>query len=386
MSTQISGTVASGFEPVAQAFSAGFDGRPAMGAGLCIRKDGEVVVDLWGGIADVRDGRAWEADTPTVIFSCTKGLVAIIAAQLVTEGELDYDAPVARYWPEFAANGKGAATVGDALSHRAGLSAPRRDLGPDDILDWDRMVAILAAQEPLWEPGSGHSYHALTHGWLNGEIIRRITGKSVGANLADRIAKRLSVDMSLGRPDALRVPPAHIRVDPALSRFWNEEAARPAPNWTFRAMTLGHALPADLVTPDGGFNDPRVQAAEIPGAGGLASARALAAIWSATVTETDGVRLLNDDAVAYATRPQSFGAPVFAAPEPYCRWGLGFQLDSPARRYLGERSFGHDGAGGQVEFADPVHRIGFGYVSNWMMGLEDTRATAIIDSLRTVVG
>ena len=129
-----------------------------------------------------------------------------------------------------------------------------------------------------------------------------------------------------------------------------------------------------------------MQAAEIPGAGAIASARALAAIWSATVTETDGVRLLDEAAVARMTRPQSFGPPVFAAPEPYCSWGSGFQLDSPARRYLGARSFGHDGAGGQVGFADPGRKIGFGYVTNWMMGAEDVRATAIIDSFRAIVG
>ncbi|MBU1174042.1 MAG: beta-lactamase family protein [Alphaproteobacteria bacterium] len=385
MGTRVFGTVASGFEPVADAFGASFDGLPDMGAGLSVRVEGETVVDLWGGVADARDGRAWQADTPTLVFSCTKGLVAIVAAQLVAEGRLDYDAPVARYWPDFAANGKAGATIADALSHRAGLSAPRRDLGLEDVLDWDRMVAVLAEQEPLWVPGTGHAYHAITHGWLNGEVIRRVTGKSVGANLAERIAAPLAVDMTVGRPEALRVPPAHVVADPALSQFWRDEAAKPEPNWLLRSMTLGHALPADLVTPDGGFNDPRLQAAEIPGAGGIASARALATIWSATVTETNGVRLLDGQAIRRATTAKSFGPQVFPVPEPYCSWGLGLQLDSPARRYLTARSFGHDGAGGQVQFADPEHRIGFGFVTNWMMGPDDTRATRIIDALRTLV-
>ena len=149
-------------------------------------------------------------------------------------------------------------------------------------------------------------------------------------------------------------------------------------------MTLGHAFPADLVTPDDGFNDPKFQATEIPAAGGIASARALAAIWSATVTETAGVRLLSTAALERATTPKSFGPQIIEAPEPYCSWGLGLQLDSPARRYLTSRSFGHDGAGGQVQFADPEHRIGFGFVSNWMMGPDDVRATRIIDALRAL--
>lgn len=386
MNAVISGMVAPGYEPVADAFSAGFTGLPGMGAGLCIRVGGETVIDLSGGVADARDGRAFEADTPTVIFSCTKGLVGIVAAQLVAEGLLEYDAPVARYWPEFAENGKQSVTVADALSHRAGLSAPRLDLGPDDVLNWERMTTLLAVQEPLWAPGTGHAYHALTYGWINGEIIRRVTGKSVGQTLRERIAAPLSVDMALGQTDRLRLPPAHISVDPTLSEYWQEQLEKPEPNWPVKSMTLGHALPVDLVTPDGGFNDPRFQAAEIPGAGGIASARALAAICSATVVETDGLRLLDDGAIERMATPKSFGPQVFEAPEPYCTWGLGVQLDSPARRYLTARSFGHDGAGGQVQFADPVHKVGFGFVTNWMMGPTDTRATRILDALRPLFG
>ncbi len=385
MKTTISGTVAPGFEPVAEAFGASFDGLLTMGAGLHIIRDGEPIVDLWGGVADERDDRPWQADTPSVIFSCTKGLVSILAAQLVGEKRLDYQAPVAHYWPEFAAAGKGDITVAQALSHRAGLSAPRADLGREDILDWQRMTALLAAQEPLWAPGTGYAYHALTHGWLNGEIVRRVTGKSVGTLMAERLADPLGADLGVGRPDLFAVRPAHVQAAESIVTLWQDEAEKPGPNWPYRAMTLGHALPAALITPDGGFNDPEIQAAEIPGAGGIASARGLAAVWSATVAETRGVRLLDDMTIAQATVPQSEGAPVFAADPPYSRWGMGFQLDSPARRYLSGSSFGHDGAGGQVGFADPVHRIGFGFVTNWMMATEDMRATRILDALRALL-
>lgn len=381
----INGSVKPGFEPLAIAFERAFKGRPAMGASLHVLVGGECVADLWGGVADARNGRAWVKDTPTTIFSCTKGLVSILAARLVQEGRLDYDAPVSRYWPEFAAAGKDGVTVGQALAHQAGLSAPRTDLSEDDIVDWDRVTAILAAQEPLWPLGTGYQYHALTHGWLAGEIIRRVTGMSVGAYFRELITAPLGVDAWIGLPDALADKPAHIQVSQPLIDLWAAEAGKPGPNWPYKAMTLGNALPVDLVSEQGGFNKQRIRAAEIPGAGGIASAEALATIWSAAVTPTRGVRLLDTPVIAEATRTQSQGVAVFGGDPPYSRWGYGFQLDSEARRYLADGCFGHDGAGGQVGFADPARQIGFGFVTNWMMGPEDERATGIISALRSIV-
>ncbi len=385
MTIALSGTVAPGFEPVADAFAAAFDGRPAMGGALHITLEGESIVNLWAGTADARTGRAWTGRTPSVVFSCTKGLVSILAARLVQEGRLDYAAPVSRYWPQFAAAGKGSVTVGQALAHQAGLSAPRADLTEDDIVDWDRVVTALAAQEPLWPLGSGYAYHALTHGWVAGEIIRRVTGQSVGEYFRDLVTSPLGVDAWIGLPDDKADDAAHLQVSPPLSALWAEEAAKPAPNWPYKAMTLGQALPADLVSEDGGFNKQRIRAAEIPGAGGIATAEALATIWSATVVPTRGVRLIDDAVIAEATGTQSEGASVFGGEPPFCRWGYGFQLDSAARRYLADGNFGHDGAGGQVGFADPVRRIGFGFVTNWMMGPEDQRATQILDVLRPLI-
>ncbi len=385
MTMEISGFHAPGFAPLADAFAAGFEGRPHMGAALNVVVEGECVVNLWAGVADARDGRLWQADTPSVIFSCTKGLVSILAARLVQEGRLDYAAPVSRYWPEFAASGKGEVTVAQALAHQAGLSATRADLVEDDIVDWDRMAALLAGQEPLWPPGKGYAYHAITHGWVAGEIIRRITGMSVGAYFRELIAAQLNADAWIGLPDNYADRAAHLEVSQPLIELWAEEAKKPAPNWPYKAMTLGSALPADLVSPDGGFNSQRIRAAEIPGAGGVATAEALAAIWSSTVVETRGVRLLEHDVVAEATRTQSEGVSVFGGEPPFSRWGCGFQLDSEARRYLADGCFGHDGAGGQVGFADPARRIGFGYITNWMMGPEDQRATQLIDRLRSLV-
>ncbi len=385
MTVTLSGTTAEGFEPVRVAFAAAFDGKPLMGAALGVYHRGRPVVDLWGGVSDPRSGAEWREDTLSVIFSCTKGLSSILAARLVQEGRLDYDAPVTDYWPEFGAEGKGAVRVGELLSHRAGLSAPRDILTSADLVDWDRVASALAAQRPLWEPGSGWGYHAITHGWLIGEVIRRVTGMSVGAYFRELVAEPLGADAWIGLPAGLSHRVADMQVGPTLAQLTAQQAEARTPgqvDWLERAMTLGGALPPELVGEGRGFNDPEVQAAEIPGAGGIASARALAAIWSATIEETHGVRLLDDATVREATRVRSDGPPVFDVPGPWPRWGQGFQLDSDARHYVTPQGFGHDGAGGQVAFADPGAGVGFAFLTNQMEGIGDERGTRIVDALR----
>lgn len=384
--TAVQGVVAPGFEPVGEAFAAAFAGLPEMGAALAIRVDGRTVVDVWGGTADSRDGRPWESDTPSVVFSCTKGLMSILAARLVEDGMLDLDRPLAELWPEFAVHGKDRVSVGDALAHRAGVSAPRVDVTRAQLLDFDAMTRIVAAQEPLWEPGAGWAYHALTHGWLSGEIVRRAGGVAPGEAFA-AMAEAVGGGAWLGMPAEVATSAAHLRVGPTLDALVARQAAERDPgvvDWLDRAMTLGGALPATLVTDDDGFNADDVRAAVIPGAGAVATARAVAAMWSATVVETDGIRLLRDDTLDEVTRERTAGAPVFAAPAPWPRWAAGFQLDSEARRYLGPTSFGHDGAGGQVAFADRAARVGFAFVTNWMEA-DDSRATRIVDALRALV-
>jgi CubicO group peptidase (beta-lactamase class C family) len=168
----------------------------------------------------------------------------------------------------------------------------------------------------------------------------------------------------------------------ALTQQQELEQREPGKEWLLRAMTLGGALPPDLVGDGRGFNDPRIQAAQIPGAGGIASARALATIWASTVSRTEGVRLLDDSTLDAALAPQVDGPPVFDAPPPWPRWGMGFQLDSEARRYLTGSSFGHDGAGGQVAFADRDHELGFAFLTTAMEAVDDVRATRVIDALR----
>ena len=381
MRVPVSGSVAPGFERVADAFRASFPDDTA-GAALCVYLHGAPVVDLYGGLADARRGIPWSKDSIGVVFSCTKGLMSVLAAMLVEAGELDYEAPVVSYWPEFGAAGKSSVKVRHLLSHQAGLSATREFLQVEDVLDWSRMTKLLAEQEPLWPPGSGYAYHSITHGWLVGELVRRITGKPVSAAFQDLIAKPLGVSAWIGLPASEFGRMTHLVVAPAVAEEAGRQPKGLEQDWLARATTLGAALPPTLAEPDGGFNDPRLWAAAIPGAGGIAGARDLAKIWSATVTTTDGVRLLKPRTIRLATEVQSWGAPMFEVPPPWSRWGMGLQLDSETRRYLTAEGFGHDGAGGQVAFADPKLGVGFAYTTHRMEGAGDTRATSIIDALR----
>ena len=383
MTIRIEGEVAPGFEAVADAFARGFEGRAGMGAALAIRVDGDYVARLWAGTADPRTGRPWQAETPGVIFSCTKGVMALLVARLVEQGLLDYDAPVARYWPEFAAAGKGAITVREALAHRAGLLALERDFSVDELCDWETMVTAIAAQRPLFEPDSGYAYHPLTHGWLTGELVRRVTGRMPGAYLREEITGPLGADLWIGIPET--VEPAHLDVvapDPATQPVLPPP---PEPNWPERAVSFGGALPLSLATPTGGMNDRRLVAAELPGAGGVATADGLATFWSAAVTRTEGLRTLGPDVVERATREVSGGPGIYSGVPPWYRWGMGFMLDAEARRLLTERSFGHDGAGGQVAFADPEYRAGFAYITNRMESRPDPRGNAVVAALRDIL-
>lgn len=378
----IEGTAAPGFERVADAFAAA--ASASGGSALAVRVAGRTVVDLWQGVADEHPARRWQANTPAVIFSGTKGLVAILVARLVEAGELELDRSAATYWPEFAAGGKGAITVREILSHRAGLAALREDVDLATALNWSAITERLAAEEPLWKPGSAYGYHALTYGWLAGELIRRVTGASIGARFGSEIADPLSADAWIGIPAEREAEVA--RLIPGLSLQEPPPGGIPEldpedARWIGRAMTLGTAFPAELVVPGAGFDDPRVHRAEVPGAGGIATARALAAIWSSTITETDGVRLLGDDVVVDMTRVQSEGAPVWWIPGPYPRWGTGFMIPSDRRPFLSPESFGHDGAGGQVIFADRRHGVGFAYVTNRIEVHSDDRGDSIVRAL-----
>jgi CubicO group peptidase (beta-lactamase class C family) len=385
----VHGGVDDGFGPVMDEFTRNFRERGDLGAGCTAYVGGRTVVDIWAGTADRRTGRAYEHDTATVIFSCTKGVMAVCAYLLVQEERLDLDAPIARYWPEFAQAGKERITVRDAMAHRAGLAYLDTDLTLDDVVAWDPVIHAIEAQAPHHAPADGHAYHASTIGWLLGEVIRRITGLSAGTNFRRALGDPLSLSTWIGIPDAER---SHVAwMEPPLpdddSEFAKGFASFGNDPRIIRTMSLGKAFafPSDdgQVT----FNDPVIQAAEIPGAGGISSAESLAKLYAACVTGVDGGSpLLTPTSIADALRVLSAGPQLTGQPDDGARWGTGFQISSaPAQPLLGPGSFGHTGAGGQLAFADVDYGAAFGYVSNQMGGYGDLRARSLVEALRTVL-
>ena len=368
--TRVHGSVESGFEPVQQAFAANFDLRGDKGAACCIYVGGRRVVDLWGG--------TYAPETLQMVMSSTKGVVAVAAHMLAQDGRLDFEAPVTKYWPEFGAEGKQEMPVRWLFSHRAGLPAVDRPLSVDDVYAWTPVVDALAAQRPLWEPNFGHGYHVGTYGWLAGEVIRRITGGSVGAFVAERISRPLGLELWIGLP-ASEEP----RVAPMI-------AAPPPPPGTppdiFTARmldptTLLHrAFVNPALTPPM-YNKRAFHAAVVPAANGITNARSLARMYAACVGEVDGVRLLAAKTLAMATRVQSAGEDLVLGYE--TRYATGFQLSFPFRPMAGEGSFGHYGMGGSVGFAHPERGIAFAYVMDQMLpsGGVDPRTKSLVDAL-----
>lgn len=362
---EIQGRCDSRFEPVREAFHREFSRGNELGAGLCVTLEGRTVVDLWGGFADEQRSRPWRRDTLANVYSSTKGITAIAAHRLVDEGRLDLDAPVARYWPEFAAAGKEALPVRYLLSHEAGLAAVRKPLVPATLYDWDAMCAALAEQEPWWQPGSAHGYHALTFGWLVGELIRRIRGKSVGRVVREEIAGPLGVDFEIGfgpeldpRVAPLVQGPVHAPEDGPAFDLFGEIAKNPE-----GLLAKAFNNPPILQGP----NTREWRAAEIPAANGHTSAWSLARIYTALASggSLDGTRVLSAEAIDRA-REQQVNGPDRVLPF-QTRLALGFFLATELEPVgPNPRAFGHGGAGGSYGMADPEARLACGYVMNRM--------------------
>jgi CubicO group peptidase (beta-lactamase class C family) len=381
----VEGHVADGFEPVRDAFAANFHERGEVGAAVCVYVHGEPVVDLWGGIADTRTGRAWTETTPAVVFSCTKGVLAIAAYQLVEEGSLDLDAPVTRYWPAFGANGKDAIPVRWLFSHRSGLSSLDRDLTRADVLAWDPVIRAIEDQVPRWPPGTAWAYHTISYGWLVGEVLRRVSGERVGTFIQRRLAEPLDLRFWVGLPPKERDEVAWL-----LDRLPDDgsEAARviraaDASPERVRAATMGGAFPFPSEGGHVSLNDADLQAAEVPGVNGIGDARSLARLYAACVGPVDGIRLMTTASVRDALVERSSGQPVYGPPDAGVRFGTGFALSSePGSPLLGPTSFGHGGAGGELAFADLDHGVGFAYVNDQMGGIPDDRARLLVDAVR----
>lgn len=374
----IEGLVTAGFEPVADAFVDNFRQRGDTAASCVIYASGTPVVDIWAGRTE---RGVWTPGLRTVMFSVSKGVTTICVLMAAERGLLDLDAPVARYWPEFAANGKDATTVRMLLTHRAGLMAPEADLSVDDLSTWDRVTETLARQAPSWEPGTAYGYHALTFGWLAGEVLRRATGLRPGQWLREHIADPLGLVMTYGTDPAatdfrtLQDPLPTTDLAAAQSM-----AAALAVALVQRSISLGGAFdPANLIAD---VNGPAWLSCEIPAGNLVTNARSLAKLYAATVREVDGIRLLGPEVVADARVERSSGPP-FAGPDEGNRWGTGFQLSSTRRQMAGPGSFGHDGFGGGLAFAHPESEIAFAYQTARPGGLDDNRAEALCEALRS---
>lgn len=376
MSQEIYGSCAPGFESVREMFAKNFDAGLEIGAAVSVTVDQVPVVDLWGGYRDVAGSIPWEQDTLANVWSTTKGMTSICAHVLVDRGHLDLDAPVAHYWPEFAQAGKGEIPVRWLLSHRAGVPAIRHALPQTAAWDWDTMVGALAAEEPWWEPGTSFGYHAVTFGWLVGEVIRRISGKSLGTFFREEIAEPFDIDFHIGldtkddgRAAQVASPPPPPADEPSL-------AMEPG-----SLADLAFNNPVEILNPEI-VNSRDWRAAELGAVNGHTTASALARVYGilACGGEQNGIRLMRQDTIENIYVEQSMGEnQVTMGP---MRIGLGFMLPMEDNRYgRGPRSFGHPGAGGSMGFADPDARIGFGYVMNQMGSQPDMRAASLVEAL-----
>ena len=359
------GTCDPRFEPVREAFRRNFEELNEVGAAVAVHVDGQPVVDLWGGTADVASARPWDEDTLALVFSTTKGFTAVCALLLWQRGELDVDAPVADVWPEFAYADKGAVTTRQLLSHQAGLPAFDGPITVEECHDADVVASRLAAQVPRWEPGTAHGYHALTYGWLVGEVIRRVSGRTVGRFFADEVAAPLGLDTFLGLPPELEervatlVPMALDRLPPG---FGLDEKTMALVSTILDQSSLTFQVfanpPLAMVEP---FNSPELHRAEWPAAGGITTARSLSKLYG----ELAGERVLSPATLDAAQTPQVDGPDKVLVLRTV--FGLGFALPSEVVSYGPTgNGFGHDGAGGSVGFADRRAGVGFGYVMNQM--------------------
>ncbi|WP_394559074.1 serine hydrolase domain-containing protein [Aquipseudomonas alcaligenes] len=357
---QIQGHFDLRFEALKDAFVELFDDPQERGAALCVQIGGETVVDIWAGTADKDGAEAWHTDTILNLFSCTKTFAAVAALQLVEQGKLELDAPVARWWPEFAAAGKERVTLRQLLSHRAGLPALRAQLPAEALYDWQQMTTALAAEQPWWTPDEAHGYSPITYGWLVGELLRRVEGRGPGETIAARIAQPLGLDFHVGLAEAEFPRVAHIARkkgemgDAAAQRLFKCMMSEPT-SLTTRAF----ANPPSILT---STNKPEWRLMQQPAANGHGNARSLAGFYAALL---DG-RLLESELLGEMTREHSCGEDRTLLTS--TRLGLGCMLDQAdvanATYGLGRKSFGHPGAGGSVGFADPEREVAFGFVTN----------------------
>jgi CubicO group peptidase (beta-lactamase class C family) len=357
------------FAAVRKTFADNLANGTDVGASFCATINGETVVDLWGGFADEGRTRAWEKDTIINVYSTTKTMTALTALLVADRGELDFNAPVARYWPEFAVNGKSQVKVSHLMSHSAGLSGWKEKIGTKDVYDWEKVTSLLAAQAPFWEPGTACGYHAMTQGFLVGEVVRRVTGKSVGTVFREEIAEPLGADFHIGLPAS-----EDSRVADLIP---------PPPGTGLGAGSTNELLTNMSSNPAVDVKETRTRAwrgAEIPAAGGTGNARAVAEIH--TILANGGVakgkRIMSEKGCRKALELQiegtdlCLGIPV--------RYGMGFGLAGGAVPFPNRNSIYWGGYGGSLVVVDFDARATYSYVMNRMAGTTtgDMRAFGLL--------
>ncbi|MGA0600344.1 serine hydrolase domain-containing protein [Caulobacter sp. KR2-114] len=344
------------FGAVREAFQANLENGTDSGASFAATLEGETVIDLWGGWADDAHTRPWEKDTIVNVYSTTKTMTALTALLLADRGELDFDAPVATYWPEFAANGKDRVKVSHLMSHSAGLSGWKETLTTADLYDWDKVTSLLAAQAPFWEPGTASGYHALTQGYLVGEVVRRITGRSLGTVFRQEIAEPLGADFWIGLPASEDARVADLIPPPPGSAIGD------APNQSELVRNMSSNPGIDV-------SETRTRAwrgAEIPAAGGQGNARSIAEIHAilANGGVAKGKRFMSEAGCRKALELQIEGTDlIFGQP---AKFGLGFGLPGAMAPLTNPNSMFWGGYGGSLAIIDMDARTTFGYAMTRM--------------------
>jgi CubicO group peptidase (beta-lactamase class C family) len=386
----VDGLVEPGFEGVRDAFLRNFVEHDEVGAGFCLHVEGRKVVDIWGGTVDETGERPYDEDTLQLVFSTTKGATASCVNLLLQRGLIDLDAPVATYWPEFAQSGKESIPVRWLVSHKAGLATVEKQLSLDEVLAWEPIIEALEVQEPLWEPGTAHGYHALTFGWVLGELIRKVDGRGLGQFFAEEIAGPLDLEFWIGLPESQehRVAPVigslvpdGREIPPELKEMF-EQFIGPD-SLLVRALTLNGVF--DISD----WNSRAVHAAEIGAANGITNARSLSRMYAGLtgqLPDAPAAPLFTAEQIEAARQRQTEGSDRVLFVE--TSFGLGYMVSSAFSPFGGTGSFGHPGAGGSVGFADPDNHLAVGYVMNRMMQnlSGDPRTRGLIKAAYNAVG
>ncbi len=380
------------FAGVRAAFEHNFAAYDELGASVCLSVNGQKCVDLWGGIADADTGDAWEEHTKSIVFSCTKAATAICAHILVDRGALDLNEPVATYWPEFARNGKENTTVQMMLNHEAGVPALREPVKQGGFADWDYMVARLADETPFWEPGTRNGYHAITFGWIVGELVRRISGKSLGQFFQDEVMSKVKEKFWIGVPEDKT--PHLARIVEGVPDVENIETS-PMKDFVMAMMTPETPTHLAFLNLGGwGPNAREYYKAEIGGAGGITNARGQVAMYTPLACN-DG-SLISPEHVTRMSRA-SVATSHDAVLRVPTRFAFGFMKSMDNRGsaaahgmsvIMGDKAFGHVGAGGSIGFADPECGLAFSYTMNRMGDglLLNERGQALVDAAYQALG